>query len=406
MSKTEELGPWKLGQDNVHDRYDGVFRTSRGQQARLAEAINVDMDDDGWPQKRDGTADVLTVTSPRALVSCAGLLLLQNGGGIYRVTPGASPGDAASAEALVTGLDTDAVVQFHEFGGKCYWTNGIESGLILPDGTATNWGLAVPPSPTLGAGAGTLPSAKYRVACTLADARGVESGAPQAAEITTSGGITVDLSSVDANAQYVDIYAARGNMPKLYWAKRVAVGSLPTTVDDVRVSDRTLRNEFLRGPIPGNCLFSYIGYMMIGRDNFVFRSRGQVPHLFHPKSEIMTFADDVRAGAGLRDGFYVATTGGLHWISGSEPAKWGKVIKDHNNYARCVLKLPGEFVDFADTDDEVALFGGDKGLVLAASGGRVSYITDNRLDVSDGKVSGSIVYREVGGIAQIVMLLN
>lgn len=117
-------GPWPLGQDNVHQPFDSVFRARDGKPARLRRALNVDMLDSGWPRSRGKVLEVLTGTAFNSVFPFAGYLLMQDGGTIT-----AYDEDFNDTE-LVTGL-TATAGSFHSFGAQCFYTNGTDVGRIV-----------------------------------------------------------------------------------------------------------------------------------------------------------------------------------------------------------------------------------------------------------------------------------
>lgn len=400
-----ELGPWPLGEDNAHDRHDAVYMPSGDRPARLLEARNVDLDNQGYPTRRPGTTSVLSGTSFKpGIASKAGLLLVQDQGTIKRIIPGTP----FTTQDLVTGLSTSAIVRFEEYANFVLWTNGETGGKILSNGTATHWGMGVPPTPTLGTTAGNLPAGRYRVAATYVDSDGAESGALKAAAIVVDGttDITVNLSVGDSNATHLNFYVSTANQEKLFFCEKVAVGALPHTLTDMRITTRPLRTQHLRGPIWGTGLFTFLGFVLIYKDNYVFRSEGQTPNLFDPR-HFMSFPWDVRHGIGLQSGFWVATEKSLHWISGEDPASWRNLGKAHRgSFAAGAFRADGKEIPRLETDAEVALFAGDDGLIAGLEGGRVVNLTDDRLLLNAAPAEMHMLYRKSDAIRQFLMLLT
>ncbi len=402
----KQLGLWPKGANNVRVEDDGVFQPSK-RGAHLVEAKNVDLDAAGVPSQRSGTTDRLAGTDYRALTSCAGLLLAQDGGTIYNVTVA----DPFTKSALVTGLSATAEVLFHEYEGECYYTNGIVCGKITSAGVATHWGMTTPAAPTLGTTAGALPAGNYRVSVTLVDADGVESGAPEASVladtvVTGSQAITVDVTSPDSNATHVKIYASEANQKELFFVSKVAVGSLPATVSAVGVSTEPLLTQHMRGPIPADAMFSHKGYMFLVADNVIFRSRGQTPHLYYPAEEVMIFPHTVKGGVGLDGGFFVATAAKLYWIAGKEPAAWKRTSMDTATYAIGGLSLPGERIPKLKTEDELALFVSEDGLVAGFTDGSIAHLTDDQLALDSAPTFSTMAYIERDELRQLFMLLT
>lgn len=407
------LSSWPLGADNVQDEYSSVFSPAEGQPARLVEAQNVDLDNDGRPSLRPGTTERLTGTNFLSGGSYAGLFLLQDQGTIHIVTEG-TPFTTSSP---VTGLNASAAVYFYEFAGQVFYTNGLVNGRFLSDGSALPWGLGVAPSPTLGSTAGDLPAGLYRVAATLVndadkDRAGntieTEGGALKAASITVDGtkDITATLTPGDSNATHVNFYISEPNQEELFFTKQVAVGALPATITDYQYSKRPLRTQHMQGPIAGDGIFSFLGYIMIWSNNWIFRSKGHTPNLFHPREEVFGFPYNVQAAAGLQDGFYVATSKGLHWVTQTGERVWKKKQKDSKQYTTgSLIRESDDFPFLKLSGEKVAIFGCEDGLAFGLPEGQVMYVTDERLDLASVPTKSSFLYRKSSDLRQLLMHL-
>lgn len=402
-------GPWPLGQDTVSPPTSVVFQSitrDRPTAPRLVRAVNVDIDNQGWVTRRAGTTARVAGTALQGAFSGAGLLLVQDGGAIYRVTPGTP----YTATALVTDLSDSARVSFVEWDqDTVFWTNGETGGRITSAGAAEPWGLAVPAAPTLSAETGTLAAGTYRVVCTLEDAQGREHGATPVAEITLAASkkLVVDLASVDPAATHVNVYASPGpEQEALLWCARVAVADLPVSVSSVSVSARECRTQFLRGPIWGAGLAVLNGYLLAWRDGVVFRSRGQVPHLFHPR-ELMQFDEDVRGVVGLKGGAFVATARGMFWVSaGGPPSDWGVQRLDFRRYAAGCGRVGDGVLGGVDAGGEAAVFASEDGLVIGLSGGGLKHATQDRMRLDVGSARVQFAVRSLDHVDQLLMLVT
>lgn len=397
------LGPFPLGEDRVHATNHAVFQVGGKIPPRLPLAENVDLDDTGWPALRSGITDVVAGTAIKNVVSAAGLLLLQDQGTIYKITPGAP----YTAVALVTGLDSDLRVHFHEWAeDTVLWSNGETGGLITSAGAAQPWGLPVPATPTLGNSTGAIPAGTYRVVCTYEDAYGRESGATKAAEITlaTAKAITVTLDPSPTGVAYINVYMApAADQKALYWVKRVTANAIPITLTDSWTSTRQLATQFLRGPIYGSGIAEYKGYLLMWRDNVVFRSHGQTIHHFKP-AELAQFDYDVQGVVGMNDGFFVATAGGMYWVTGNDPAQWQVSKLDSLRYLQGGSLIPAGLVKPDQTLGRLAVFACEYGLVIGGPDGSLSYPTQDRLQLDpDSRVE--FARRQNGELSQLMMLV-
>lgn len=394
------IGPWPLGADNVADEQASVFQLSKGKAARLRAAVNVNLDDDGWPERRAGMALAYGAQAARTAVSLNGMLLLQDGGRIVRLLP-------APQAVLVSGLG-GAPVRFCAFQRQVFWSDGSACGCIDRNGAATNWGLAVP-AVSASAVAGTLAAGTYRVAATFVDAAGREGGAAQAAALTLTspGALRVAIPVRDPNARYVEIYASAGaNQPDLFWCRRVALGHVPVTLSDLRISTRPLRTQHLRGPVAGAGLFTYRGYLLTWSGARLYRSQPKAPHLWDLRTQRFIFPGTVRTALALADGFYVGTDAGLFWVAGEDPAAWRVLQVDDRVYLAGGRRLAARKLPALQAGGVVALLASRDGLMVGLPGGQVMAATDGRLALPGTATAASIAYREAGKYRQVLMALT
>lgn len=403
VNKPKRISPWLGGIDNFHSANHSVFQVEGNKAIRLRAAENINIDNTGRAFRRLGLTSWNTIsTAGLNVFSGAGMLLLQDGGSILRVT------GINTASSLVTGLSSSARIHFHEHAGQIYWTNGVVTGRILSDGTAKNWGCSTAPAPTLGTTTGDLRAGKYLVAATFLDSSGIEHSADQAAVITVDGtkDITVALSAVDSNAAYVRIYASRTNGQALFWCKTVAANALPTTITSVDVSEEPLRTQFFSPPIPGDGLFSYRGMMMIYADQYIFPSYGANTHLYEISDIIEARPGNVIGGVGLNTGFWTTTANGAFWTQGATPDEWQTWQRDSRAYASGGTTVPGYFFPMLETSESVALFASEDGLMAGMPNGQLLPMTYERLrlDVDGKRADFSIGV--ANGLRQLIFTLK
>jgi hypothetical protein len=408
--KLIDFGPWKLGQNTVQPQNDAVFQVPNPDSLfpqdtipQVLKASNLVFDNDGVPTRRSGLTQIDTVTSGLNLFAGAGLLLGQDQGTIFSIDT-----ITFATTNLVTGLDPNLKVFFYDYLDQIWWSNGTTQGRILSNGTATNWGCSVAPSPTLSTTTGTLSAGRYMVACTFVDAYGIEHGAPKASVITMDGtkSIRVELSSVDTNASYINIYVTRPNGRELYFTKQVASTALPAVITDVSYSKEPLRTMGLSPPPAPDIIFSYRGFLMLGIDNFVFPSQGVNHHLFDLKTDLFGFETNLKAGAGLNNGFWVTTEKGAFWTNGDAPSEWELVKVDNLKYAKGALVIPGYLLPAANTPDPVALFVNEYGLVAGLPAGNILPLTKDRLHMDVEDKEASIVMNTQNEYNQLMFSVN
>ena len=134
---------------------------------------------------------------------------------------------------LKTGLSTTLPVYFEEVNSTVYYTNGLDFGIIEPQGWRP-WGVPVPSvSPNLNFVTGDLPFGTNLALCTYVDDRGMESGnSEQIAQITGAG--QLDLTNIPQLAGYTtNVYVTMCNGSVYYLLKEKAPTAITYTSETV-----------------------------------------------------------------------------------------------------------------------------------------------------------------------------
>ena len=379
-----QLGPWN-GLDAFHRGTHRVFQPQEQGLSALSLCQNVWLDDEGWPISVEQATLRVAVTSGKSTFSGLGLLLEQDGTTIKRVyVNGWNP------VVVTDALTSSDRVFFCEHARKVWWSNGTDYGVIDEDGVNSHWGLERPPRPTLTTAPGSLPVGTYQVVCTLVDANGAESGCEYASTITlaSASGIKINLqgSALDSNAVLVNVYASSTNQDGLFWQKSVSVSGLPTSLatlaDDARATKRPLYTQFRTGPPTGiTSIISFRGWLLLVRDNELFRSSGISHHLYLP-IESEALPDNVLGAAGLEDGFWRVTSRGAWWTTGQDPANWVTSKRDSLEYAAGSKIVSGNLIPALQTSSLVALFVSEQGLMAGLPGGVMRPLTFDKLPLA------------------------
>lgn len=398
MTKRITLGPFQ-GIDNVHRDTARPFQIPNWKEKRntaLVRATNVDINDDGWTKSR------LPITRTHILLDGQGAweiderLFYQDGDKLYEY-------DAATPLELLAGLNTRVSMCSH--AGLIYITDGVKHWEL--DGAQTRpWGLPVP-TLSLASGAGDLPSGIYMVQAAFVDAIGNEGGTSVLGSIylPAGGGISIDVSN-SAEQFAVNLYVSSAGQAHTSYVDAVAVANLPYVFAGpaVTVADPP-KTEQMIGPIPnaaGVC--SYRAFILMWRDNVVFRSEGLEPHIFHPDN-IMQFESAVTACVGINKGVWIGTATGLWWVTGEDSDGWIPIRKTRDAVVRGSLVIPGTKLPRLETDEPVVLFLTDRGLVACTSSGRVVHILDNVYEFPPTS-RASFAYTEHTGTHQILVALE
>jgi len=392
-TKTIALGGWS-GVDNVHSPDARTFQPPGELEKRLAALVaasDVDLDDDGWPSSRKALATDTALTAGLGGCSIDGRMFFQNGSTLYERT--------SSDTALITGLTTRAMLAEH--WGNVYVTDGTRHWEI--DGqTVRDWGLPVP-TVTLSPGTGNLDAGAYLVQVSFVDAQGNEGGTSDiaSATLTSATGVVVEITGASPAVAAVNVYVSRRDQKQTSWLATVSLGSFPYLIqtDDTTAADPP-KTEQMTGPISNAAgLFSFRAFLLMWRDNAVFRSEAAEPHLFHG-DDFMQFNANVTACEGLAGGMWIGTENGLWFVQGDDPDKWIPVRKTFSAVARGSKQLQGSKIPKVQTDERVALFVTASELVACTADGRNIHLTDGVYKF-DANQRASIDYNESGDLRQI-----
>ena len=391
--KPVSLGPWS-GVDNVHSPDASTFQPPGELEKRLAALVaapDVDIDDDGWPASRlPATTDTVLV-SGRGGWSVGGRTFFQDGNTLYE--------RLETDTALITGLSARAMLAEH--WGRTYVTDGVQHWEL--DGqTVRDWGLPVPVL-TLYPGNGALTAGTYLVQAAFVDAQGNEGGTSDiaSASLTSATGIVVELAGASPRVVGVNLYVSRRDQKQTSWLATVQLGSFPyqITMDDVTAADPP-KTEQMTGPISEAAgLFSFRAFLLMWRDSYVFRSEAAEPHLFHGDN-MMQFGATVTSCEGVAGGMWIGTAKGLWWVQGDDPDKWVPIRKTFDAVSRGSTRIQGQKMARLQTDDLVALFVTESGLVAGLPNGNVLALTDGVYTFNPAQ-RASIAYAERDNLRQL-----
>lgn len=274
----------------------------------LADAVNVDIDDEGKPKTREGSILSFAATGVHSLWSGAGIALFVQDGVLYEFL-------GASARRLMEVGPGRMAYASH--AGRVYCTNGNAS-IVVENGQARRWGIVPPGEIRLAATGGNLPRGKYLVTATYITADGRESGAPRAAEIDAEGGIIVEVEpSTDPHVVACIVYATTANGETLYEIGASGTGSLRYTD---AVAGRPLDSQFFGPPPAGTDVAIYRGVAFVAHGQFVSFSAPFDLERFRP-DQYIAFDSAVTMVAATRDGLFVGTERETLWLAGNSPTE-------------------------------------------------------------------------------------
>lgn len=395
----DNLGPWPLGFNNKEKETSVVFAGNDKRPPQLREAVNVDIDNEGWVSRRQGFSKVLSLESGHSGYSI--------GGYFYYVDDGILK-EYDSKKVLKSGLFS-GYMTYEEVGGHIYFCNGFDVGCIV-DNEYTHWGLEIPLSPSLSITSGNLHPGTYLVTITYEDHNGLESGAPESSliELSSPAGISCNWSVTDSNAAYVNIYVSGTSGKQLLWYAKVpaSLGNYPI-MENGRSADPLTTFNF-HPPPKGHIVTNHGGWLFVAKDNELYWSQPLGYHHFDISNDVILFSDRIVLLEPSGDGLYIATADSkLYFVRGIDPHEWVKEIKATQLVAegRALRTKASDIGIELLVDMLVPVFASEGGLIVGLPDGNIKYLTEDFLSLNT-YANSSIIKREHNGISQFLTNLK
>ena len=412
MSQPISLGPFR-GVNNIDARNSSVFQLPLSPEVPspfLRAAINVDLDREGWPRKRQGRTKVMELTDGHSGFAFQDVVYFVNGTDLIAV----EKKDWANPVTLYQGLVPGARVSFCEVGGQIFWCNGAQRGRIV--GTqAFEWGMSRPRITSLGQTTGPLRPGRYMVAVTAETEDDQESGAFNASDINvTQGAIVVNIAP--CSYPFINIYVSDPDGSSLFWARRVPTDQFPVIVNETSVSTDLL-DSIAYGPTPlGHIVREFRGRLLVALGNVLYFSSPISPHLFRLGTDFQMFDSRILMLEPLTEGFYIATETVTYWVEGAEPAEWRPRVVDKRKVAEGPgLRLSGRKVEGLNAETvyrrvqqpaaEVVIWMTQDGPAFGMSSGQVQLLFDGVVAMEQAE-RAALGFREIGGLRQVLMSLQ
>ncbi len=201
----------------------------------LVQADNVNISETGALSKREGYA----LNRAGAFV---GAFSTQDFQRSYLAT---AIGIQNFAGTNIVVLSSTAPMFWCEINKQVFFTNGTDSGVIMPDDTVLPWAWTPPKTPTLSAVTGNLPAGMYMVSCTSTLPDGRETGATEPVYITLTAGQALQISWLTQGCN-VYIAPADSEVFQLYGKANYTALTFNSSPDTL---GRDLLNAFL-DPLP------------------------------------------------------------------------------------------------------------------------------------------------------------
>lgn len=399
-------GPWPLGVNNVARAHE-LPLDENGNPTSLRQAVNVDLDNAGWPRLRAGTVQRAAYGRAHSLFGGAHALLGIADGDLVAFD------ESANATTVLAGVG-DRYASFAEGVDDVLWSNGLQIGRITPDLLAGPVWIDTPLSPGATAvGSGGLAAGEYAVSITAFDASGRESGAspPVAVVVAANGGILLALPALPAGATRGRVYcsAANGGLDEgetaLYAAIEFPPGQTSLLLGAFEPG-RACETQWLRPLPPGQFVRRWNGRTFIAAVNLLCWSEPLRDGLMHHDSTLrfgadITLMEPVGEG-GDGSGIFLADHARAYFLSGGKPAEWQRVVRYSHPAVRGTSVIAPGTAFGLETSAPVACWLATNGaFCLGLPGGQVQPMTEGRLALAPGD-HGAMAFREVNGLRQLI----
>lgn len=168
----------------------------------LAQADNVNVTDTGGLTRRDGYSFV-------AAGSYTGIYTTLDFSRMYVVVGSVIKDYVGNTLKDLTSTDP---MYWAEVNTQVFFTNGTDSGVILPDSSVLPWEWQTPAVPGTAAVTGSLPAGQYQVRCTFTLPDGRETGASYVTELTLTEGQALQVTGIQTlSGHTTNTYIAPAN---------------------------------------------------------------------------------------------------------------------------------------------------------------------------------------------------
>jgi hypothetical protein len=365
----------------------------------LRRCVNYDVDDAGKLSLRQGSSRIHTGTIEKGSLWSSddhSRTLFVEAGSLFELIEFPIGTYAARLVRVSVGAGN---MRYLDLNGRTYYTNGIITGQMEPDGSDIPWGMPGPTGqPNLTqATSGQLAAGSYQVAITYVSDTGEESGTGLAASIEVAADnssiILTDFPPSPASVAFIRVYATHLDGEGLYRVGDIHPASPSFEIDKVAntVAFR-LQTQFGMPPPPGDILEYHNGRIYIANNNILWFTEALRYGLVKPMKGFLQFPKRITVVKAVDDGIYVAAVK-TYWISGVDTPQF---------HQREVLPYGGVYGTGVNIPnfDAVAWFS-KKGIVFGGENGEVLNIMEDRVAVGTYGY-GAMLWREHKGIRQLV----
>jgi hypothetical protein len=392
MPKQVKLEGWPEGLNNI-------LRPDSLPTDTLRRCVNYDIDDTGKLSLRQGSSRIYTGTITKGTLWSSddfSRTLFVEAGSLFELIE--FPIGTYAPRLVRTGVGATRM-NYLDLNGRTYYTNGVITGQMEPDGTDLAWGVPRPHTqPVLSQGiSGELAKGSYQVATTYISDSGEESGTGLAAEIEIAADdsaiIVTQFPTPPAGVAFIRLYVSHLDGKGLYRIADLHPAAPSYEINKVaNTVALRLQTQFGIEPPPGDVLEYHNGRIYIANNNILWFTEPLRYGLVKPMKGFLQFPKRITIVKAVDDGIYVCSDR-TYWISGVDTPQF---------HQREVLPYGGVFGTGINIPnfDAVAWFS-KRGIVFGGENGEVLNIMQDRVAVGTYGY-GAMLWREHKGLRQIV----
>ena len=405
MAGTDEgelakFGPFTAGLNNK-------AQDNQGGNDALREAMNVDLDAQGWPRMRRG--QVLRVEGQaHSLCGAANHVLAWVDGDLNAYNVG-NDGALSLESTLATGLG-DRFVSYGTDDFDIFWSNGVEQGRIdASDLSVHPFWVGTPDPVSLAASAsGGLAAGSYEVSVTAVDASGRESGAssPVAVTLTAGQGIAVSLPAAPTDAIKWRIYVSAPNGDVLY---RCAERPINVSAYAIGAHQPGAQLETAWLSVLPPCthlryghgrMLGVTGALIVWSEPYRLGLMKDTSHAV--MGQEITLMEPVGEG-GDGAGWWVADHKRVYFMAGANPAEWSQIARyPHPAVPGCAVVVPGNVFGLETTANVVYFLARNGVFCLGLPGGQLMPLREESLALPVDAERGAAALLLFDGIRQVL----
>lgn len=383
--ETIDLGKFARGLNNVSPDTDLPEHS-------LVSAINVNIDKEGNILRRKGYTQVHSGTNIHSLFNnyfAEGSLLkdLDN-------------------NVMYSNLSLTKFLAWEKVLGVHYYSDGdtlrtVEYGKAGVDTPSNNASFTIT--------SGLLDTGTYQVAIAWRNNTTGEVGGVNLASsidiIITNGGILVSNIPINSDGYDTVIYCSTQNGKELYQNGIVFNGLTNYTIINSSKSTSILNTQFME-PLPGGHIIRHFkARLYIARDNVLWYSESFRYGLRKTSQDFFQFPSKILIVQAVSDGLFVVADK-TYFLAGTDPKSMNQtVVSEDKAIEGTGISIGGQSFGL-EADIEVGYWFSDKGAILGLPEGKLKLLTEDRLALETGFISGTTMLKEQNGTKQMITSFN